>query len=95
MAEYIEREALLAEVDKAFKMYVEHGDILRLYADARCSVIEALAADVAPVVHGRWIDNCCYNTCSACGNSVHAWNDDGDLQEFSYCPNCGARMDGE
>ena len=55
-----------------------------------------LAMGVTVVVRGRWIDNCCYNTCSACGNSIHAWNDDGDLQEFSYCPNCEVNMkDGE
>ena len=42
---------------------------------------------------GRWIDNCCYNTCSVCQKSVHAWNDDGDMQNFDFCPNCGAKME--
>ena len=60
------------------------------------------AADVAPVVHGRWIkDNdsfqtddyyCCYfdYTCSECGEIV---NDRYKLP--NYCPDCGAKMDGE
>lgn len=43
------------------------------------------SADVAPVVHGKWID--CI--CSHCGYEVFPWNCN------YYCPNCGARMDGE
>ena len=56
------------------------------------------AADVAPVVHGRWIgaplcgnDNC---KCSECGSwhNIHA-NLRGEIMQ-KYCPRCGARMDG-
>ena len=56
------------------------------------------AADVAPVVHGRWIgaplcgnDNC---RCSECGSwhNIHA-DLSGEIMQ-KYCPNCGARMDG-
>lgn len=55
------------------------------------------AADVAPVVHGRWIgaplcgnDNC---KCSECGSfhNIHA-NLRGEIMQ-KYCPNCGAKMD--
>ncbi len=56
------------------------------------------AADVAPVVHGRWIDGAedftCGNhnaECSICRCYV-SW--DGCDEDFNYCPNCGARMDG-
>ena len=54
----------------------------------------SIPADVAPVVHGRWIEHKKYifgtmYDCSVCDNRIldngHAWN---------YCPNCGARMDG-
>ena len=50
-------------------------------------------ADVAPVVHGRWIyshEVGCprYRNCSRC---LMAYEDAGT----PYCPNCGARMDGE
>ena len=51
-------------------------------------------ADVVEVRRGKWIENSCYNICSVCEKYVHAWNDDGNLQEFAYCPHCGAKMDG-
>ena len=53
------------------------------------------SADVAPVVHGRWIEQEKYTfgvmyDCSICDNRIldngHSWN---------YCPNCGAKMDKE
>ena len=50
------------------------------------------AADVAPVVHGRWIWHNKWEPfefkyeCSIC-------HDGSDL-ESKYCPNCGAKMDG-
>ena len=51
------------------------------------------AADVAPVRHGRWIEQEKYTfgvmyDCSICDDRIldngHSWN---------YCPNCGAKMD--
>ena len=47
--------------------------------------------DVAPVRHGRWMDNEDYMFCSCCGMQ---WNYcDNDTQDFHYCPNCGCKMD--
>lgn len=48
------------------------------------------AVEVAPVVHGAWKpDPHCYNVfhCSACDS--HFWG------KRNYCPNCGAKMEGE
>lgn len=51
------------------------------------------AADVAPVVHARWVnvnrevEQMC--RCSACGYPVsYFWS------RTEYCPHCGAKMDG-
>ena len=47
------------------------------------------AADVAPVVHGRKIEDGdigCFWLCSLCGGCLP--------YGASYCPNCGAKMDG-
>lgn len=42
-------------------------------------------ADVAPVVHGEWVDNL---NCSECGVLKR---DDRDWI-YNFCPNCGADM---
>lgn len=49
---------------------------------------------VEPVRHGRWIndrweDDVNYHTCNACCVEIRVTYFD------NYCPNCGARMDGE
>ena len=48
------------------------------------------AADVAPVVHGRWVDNgipdSILSGCSVCGFTCGS-------SSFFYCPICGAKMD--
>jgi hypothetical protein len=99
MAECIEREALITK----FKQMGlgKHGLVERLFADGVYAVIAAFpAADVAPVVHGRWIrphwknnNYCC--DCSECGGEAmhrdYQWNKNG---VYPICPNCGAKMDG-
>lgn len=55
-------------------------------------IIEELpAADVAPVRHGRWTRIDYHDArCSECGHKTY-YPDRISL----YCPECGARMDGE
>lgn len=94
MPEYIERGAAKHAADLAFDMTETEYDIL-------CKELDRVpAADVAPVVHGRWIEYTKviipepYNKweqawkCSECG-----FND--GFVAYNFCPNCGARMDGE
>lgn len=61
------------------------------YAAAFAEIRKLPAADVAPVVHGKWGDNGIAGSmlvkCSVCGFDCGA-------NSFSYCPNCGAKMDG-
>lgn len=82
MAEYIEREALIAEYDKAHK-----GPA----GGARKLMVEAPAVDVVKVKHGKWekANSCVFPVfkCSLCGLSVATG-------KTYYCPNCGAKMDG-
>ena len=87
MAEYLEREALITKFKKM--ELGEHGLVERLFADGVYAVIAAFpAADVAPVVRGHKVDDGgFYARCSQC---------DGVLPLCAnYCPNCGAKMDGE
>ena len=52
------------------------------------------AADVAPVVHGRWIEDHDYLKCAECGVMVKWDFTFFDIGNWNYCPNCGAKMDG-
>ena len=48
------------------------------------------AADVAPVVHGRWLYGDYYDigdVCSECD-----WDSQMTHPSYRYCPNCGAKM---
>lgn len=86
MTEYIEREKVLGKgvpVDGFFSNMISAWDVANIPA-----------ADVAPVVHGRWVKVSEYMpiyNCSICGNR----NLFGDNVFFNYCPNCGAKMDGD
>lgn len=90
MAEYIKRETAVRAVMAA--KWVDGSD----GAIAMEIVASPAAADVAPVVHGRWSDagfgelpkHAPYGwACSACGGI--SFNN-----EYIYCPHCGAKMDG-
>ena len=95
MAEYIEREAISEEIRKYYYKnppnfsYGEGFD--RGLDRAQRAILDAPAADVTPVRHGRWIashDEFC--SCSICKYPFYAgWN------QANYCPNCGARMEEE
>ena len=55
-------------------------------------VNDAPAADVAPVVHGRWVWNEeCYTwDCTNCNGFVGSHS---RISAYVHCPLCGARMD--
>lgn len=100
MAEYIGREAAIAYIreqsEECQKAFEELGGESGIYADAYNDLAEDFysipAADVAPVLHGRWLCGEDYMFCSKCGMQ---WNYcDNDTQDFKYCHNCGAKMDG-
>ena len=93
MAEYIKREELMEfpirrnhyDRKNGNKHFINGIETVLEYAE------NLPAADVAPVRHGRWIDAreyCGDYMCSNC-EALYGTN------KFNYCPNCGAKMDGE
>jgi hypothetical protein len=53
--------------------------------------------DAVEVVHGRWEKQSGIYSCSECGKAC-PYDVQADVIEYwpcNYCPNCGAKMDGE
>lgn len=102
MAECIERESA---VKLAEKYGLADGSVLGRHtglADCIASEIASLpAADVAPVVHGRWVhsryEDCSEQfelvRCSQCNHEAYAMAF--YVRGGNYCPVCGAKMDGD
>ena len=87
MAEYIEREALLNELKEERKK----GNFVFTSKWIKEIMDNLPAADVVEVKRGEWqklrrIQGVKYYMCSLCSEMAK--------NEHNYCPNCGAKMDG-
>lgn len=85
MAEYIDREEYCEKHCRCSNEYCDKES---------CPIWKAPAADVAPVVRGRWVTHYRSGTTVAEGyvsTCCDMWNN----RKSDYCPNCGARMDGD
>ena len=92
MAEYIDKEIALSLVQPDTPEDEENAiTIATAKKLVRSIVYRTPTADVAPVVHGRWIreDNSLGWVCSRCGRGVNTNPEGIDL----YCYHCGAKMD--
>nr|DAZ63641.1 MAG TPA: zinc-ribbon containing domain protein [Caudoviricetes sp.] len=87
MKEYIERAVALDVVKRT------SGD----YVAAWSEIVHLPAADVAEVMHGRWVFDhmtgewSYYSHCSECNYQEFFANEDVE-KRHKYCLNCGARM---
>ena len=109
MAEYIEREAAFNAITDLAGKASTRSAYEAIWKSAR-ALKKIPAADVAPVVHGRWIfgkdlpyswgqipKNKYHLYCSECLEQAFNRSEDNDPDfdvDTSYCPNCGAKMDG-
>lgn len=90
---YISKYMLVAMLDEARKNET-NGNADKAYEKA-IEITETMDdADVAPVVHGHWIEelgdviSC---RCSRCDHSYNLYED--DINGYPYCAWCGAKMD--
>lgn len=90
--EYIEREAVL-------KCVAEDGHDCELdlgYWDHNVAFQEIIkeipAADVRPVVRGKWEVGGMFDDIGRCSCCHYMFPLDTAMTEFHYCPNCGADM---
>ena len=58
----------------------------------RDTIVENGEISVAPVRHGEWQEINGIFSCSHCG---YSFEHEGYIPFFNYCPNCGAKMDGD
>ena len=91
MAEYIEREASVKAFNNFDAGRADSSPFTLLTPEEFAEYLYELpTADVAPVRHGRWVDNgipdSMLSGCSVCGFTCGS-------SSFFYCPNCGAKMD--
>ena len=96
MDDFISREATIKRIKEVYCVGCNSYHGVRCRACGTGDAIDIIddfpAADVAPVVHGRWeqteapfMNEC--EDCSVCGYRT-VWG-----HRFNYCPNCGAKMD--
>ena len=92
---YIEREALKDALYEADAITMKGIAIINQFP----------AADVAPVVHGEWLNftgDFSTAECNQCGELYEVSPDEKPCEDFSsafkkfykFCPNCGAKIDG-
>ena len=95
MIDYISRQAAIDALDKEYRY---GADIDRCGLATALDEIESLpAADVVPVVHGRWLPIMSYNNtykCSECGRLLVNITDGLKMvtKHYPYC-HCGAKME--
>lgn len=92
MAEYIDKGTAIAKLT-ALEVTGPHATMI----SAKRLLADIPAADVAPVMHGRWeyisqtLNTLSQLRCPFCG----WWSLDPSVDgAYNYCPNCGAKMDG-
>ena len=117
MPEYIEREAVIDEIEDTTWYHIScqknlvegaacETDALYKATDIYNVIKSAPTADVVEVRHGEWVEtqeplgwrdvDCA--ECSVCHES---WiiDEDASIDDYKctwhYCPNCGAKMDGD
>lgn len=102
MSEYIERAAVKDEI-LFWAVCINHPELLSKEDTMHC-IDNMPSADVAPVRHGRWIEDertypgpgLANNLCSVCGEIAGAWKEGlAPERKWAYCPACGALMDGK
>ena len=94
----IDANALLEKVQFRMAIDNKNAEIIAGCVDITRRLIEnAPTVDAVEVVYGRWEprkDVLGFVNCSVCHN-CNIYDDWADGKKWNYCPNCGAKMDGD
>ena len=95
-------EQRLIDANFVYELHSNYPAFARSYADLtdlRDILDEAPTVDAVEVVHGRWITDGLGDgerICSVCKRyALYTHRDRYDQYLTTFCPNCGAKMDGE
>ena len=88
MSDYISRDAAIHAANRADDRGLSLEDANKMSAAVVAEIENLPAADVKPVVRGKWIYD---GDCLICSHCRTAYTFSGS----NYCPNCGADMRGE
>lgn len=88
MAEYIEKQAVIDEVDEWYDLYPDSDAAREALSLLKKAIKKISPEDIQPVVRGKWKITSIYIKCSECGECFM-------LIPQNFCPNCGADMRGE
>lgn len=91
MGKYINVEKQLVRL---YRLGLDNEEVIKQF------LLTACEEDVEKVRHGHWIKKYYGNySCSMCGTWYTTTDDYGTITDdeiwYNYCPNCGARMDGD
>ena len=98
MTKYIKLEELMKFPIRRNRYNKEHGNDFVSGIEMVLEYAKNIpAADVAPVRHGRWIAKGEYTVCTECGGRSGTQYEGVEPIPLmtQFCPNCGAKMDGE
>lgn len=96
MSEYISREAVLNHLNECKEDPLFDSDMARICFAISIFIEDMQAADVQPVKHGYWKEEePRVLKCSVCGEYAPMNYLGQNCIDSSYCPWCGARMDGD
>ena len=98
MSRYIDADKLKEKIEEIewwndSTGFYDHIDIVHAY-----DIDDVPTADVVEVRHGEWLHAGMFDDmakCSVCGLIDHSLNEVYSRGTYNYCPNCGAKMDGE
>lgn len=79
----VDADKLIEELNEA---QIEGDEFYKGLGKAK--LIVCYQPTIDPVKHAEWKEDGCLYKCSNCGNTE-------EYYDMSYCPCCGARMDGE
>ena len=92
MADYISRETALELIDNAPIIAGNENETLISAPKLSDKVYCLPAADVRPVVRGKWEVGGMFDDIGRCSCCHYMFPSDTAMTEFRFCPNCGADM---